>query len=190
MTRVNVSIPDELYEAVKTSRPRINVSKACRDALGAELAKRTPPPESIGEVSPDLVRRLAAEKVEYERDSMERGYRTGLEWAEAARYPELRRWGRHEVDSLDDLNKLVTPPMELAHEIYELSENFGMEPDEKIRARYPGLRHVSLEWVDVYRYARFYFDFGDKWWFNKGFLDAVRRIWQLVEPQLQTSTEQ
>ena len=186
MTRVNVSLPDDLYESARASRPKIVVSRVLKEALARELERRKPLDQVEG-ISDELVKRLTAEKNDYESHSFDMGHRTAFDWVTTATYPRLRHWGCYKSRDRGQLERLRTPPIAFAHDLYETNENVGSNySDEVVREQYPIFRHVDIEWDDHQGYPVFSFNFGDRYCFNLGFLNAVRQIWETVEPRLGT----
>ena len=39
MARLNITVPDELYERIEKWRERLNLSRICQDAIGREIDK-------------------------------------------------------------------------------------------------------------------------------------------------------
>lgn len=188
MARVNISIPDELHqrlEEIRQADATLNISGICQEALGREVARRDPLPKDI-EITDDIVERLRSEKEDDERESRERGFLVGAEWARRAKFPDLRRWGEYKPSSPQRLASLDTPPYEMVEWLYELGENVGgSRTVEQLLQSHPELRHAKVVW----NYPNdpmqiFWFQFGDKRSFNEGFLEALRRVWELVKDRL------
>jgi hypothetical protein len=92
LARLNITIPDELYERIETWRDRINLSRICQDAIARELEKLELVPEDVRGMQRALSR-LGEQKAKFERSWFRKGVYDGLEWARDADYPVLKRWG-------------------------------------------------------------------------------------------------
>lgn len=183
--RINISVPDELHRELEQFRDRLNISEVCQDALRREVVRMQPPDGSL-DVTDDIIDRLRTEKEEFERDSRERGFQTGLEWARRAKFRDLRMWGEREIPSGDQLKRLETPPYELVGWLWE-EPNFAWQgKPEEVVERYPELGHLKVvrHWDGSAGAEYFYLDFGDKAAFNQGFLGAVKYFWGAVRERL------
>lgn len=92
MARLNITVPDELYDRVEKWRDRVNLSRICQDAIARELEKLELVPEDVHEMQKALSR-LGEQKAKVERSCFRKGVYDGLEWAREADYPVLKRWG-------------------------------------------------------------------------------------------------
>src|SRR2546428_8545564 len=110
--RINISVPDDLHRELEQFRDRLNISEVCQEALRREVTRMKPMNGGL-ELTDDIVDRLRVEKEELERDSRERGFRTGLEWARRAKFRTLRMWGDREIPPGQKLRELQTPPDKL-----------------------------------------------------------------------------
>jgi hypothetical protein len=95
LARLNITVPDELYERVERWRDRINLSKVCQDAIARELDKLEHLPDEVQNMHEALTR-LGREKAKVERSCFRKGVFDGLEWARGAEYGLLKRWGEHQ----------------------------------------------------------------------------------------------
>jgi len=186
MPRVNIFVPDDLHENLEKIRDTLNVSAICQDALRREVARRQPLAGDV-EVTEEIIERLQSERETYERTSQERGFVAGIEWARRAKFPALSRWGRYKYTSEESLERLTTPPYDAVHWIYENGENLGgsNKDVDRIRQANPELAHLPVVWDHISGGGEvFWFEFGDTRWFNQGFLQAVKRFWELVKDRL------
>ena len=185
MPRLNIFVPDDLHENLEKIRDTLNVSAICQDALRREMARRQPLTGDI-EVTEEIVERLRSEKEDYERESRDRGFRMGIEWARRAKFSGLRRWGDYKPGSPERLANLDTPPYETVKWLYELGENVGGTRSlEQLLQSNTELKHAKVVWDYPNDPVQlFWFEFGDKTCFNQGFLQAVKRFWEQVEARL------
>jgi len=95
LARLNITVPDELYERVERWRDRINLSKICQEAIARELSKLEELPDEVRNMQEALTR-LGREKATVERSCFRQGVFDGLEWARGAEYAALRRWGERQ----------------------------------------------------------------------------------------------
>ncbi len=183
MPRLNISVPDELYERLEQIRDSLNVSAVCQEALRRELGRREPL-AGDAEITDEIIERLSAEKEDYERESRERGFLVGTEWAQRAKFSQLRWWGEYKPASPESLGRIETPPYQAVNLIYELGEGVGEQRSvDHVLQSYPELKHLVI-WHDPRDNIDFSFQFGDKRLFNEGFLQAVKRFWESVKDRL------
>jgi post-segregation antitoxin (ccd killing protein) len=95
MARLNITVPDGLYEALEKWRDRLNISKICQDAIAREIAKLEDLPQQAAELEA-LVERLREEKARGEKADFAQGVSDGIAWARGAPYEELRLWGQRD----------------------------------------------------------------------------------------------
>jgi hypothetical protein len=89
MARMNISIPDPLYERLDRLRDRINASKVCAGALEKELDMIEAPPSPADPEVERLVQRLQGLRERW----YERGRQDGKRWAvDSATREELYRF--------------------------------------------------------------------------------------------------
>src|ERR1700716_3496845 len=88
MARLNITLPDPLYERLKRLEDRLNASKVCSQALEAELDTIETRPEAT---DPDIQR--AIDRLQSAADRWrDRGRRDGRRWAiEEGTGDELRQ---------------------------------------------------------------------------------------------------
>ena len=92
MARLNITVPDELYQRIEKWRERLNLSRICKDAIGREIDKLELVPEDVRQMHQALSR-LGQQKATVERSCFRKGVYDGLEWARQAEYALLKHWG-------------------------------------------------------------------------------------------------
>jgi hypothetical protein len=112
LARLNITVPDELYQRVERWRERINLSRVCQDAIARELDKLEQLPDEVQSMHAALTR-LGREKAKVDRTCFRKGVFDGLEWARGAEYGLLRRWGERQGDEAFD-EALAGPAAESA----------------------------------------------------------------------------
>lgn len=86
MARLNITIPDALYERLEQLRDRINLSKVCANALEKEVAMLERQPNITDPRIAQLLKRLQGAKERW----YQRGHEDGMQWAvETATREEL-----------------------------------------------------------------------------------------------------
>src|SRR5690349_16319221 len=86
MARLNITIPDALYERLEELRDRINLSKVCANALEKEVAMLERQPNITDPRIAQLLKRLQGTKERW----YQRGREDGIQWAvETATRDEL-----------------------------------------------------------------------------------------------------
>jgi hypothetical protein len=112
LARINLTLPDPLYERLERFRDRVNVSKVCALALTKELDMI----EGTAAVAEDPKVQRLVNRFLQQRELTERWYRRGKQdgetWAiERATLDELRRvaesWDEDGIDELDDLDEFA-----------------------------------------------------------------------------------
>lgn len=102
MARLNITVPDELYQRIEKWRDRLNLSRLCQDAISREIDKLELVPEDVRQMH-EALSRLGEEKANVERSCFRKGVYDGLEWAREAEYAALKQWGEQapEADALE-----------------------------------------------------------------------------------------
>jgi hypothetical protein len=123
MARLNISIPDALYERLDRLRDRVNASKVCAAALEKEL-DMVEGPTLVSDVADAKVARLI-ERLRGEREKWyQRGFEDGERWAiEVATLGELMEF-EQTWSGLDHLDPLTADPDEMDGWQDELPESF------------------------------------------------------------------
>ena len=115
MARLNITIPDALYERLEQLRDRINLSKVCANALEKEVAMLERQPNITDPRIAHLVKRLQGTKERW----YQRGHEDGFQWAvETATREELwwvattleERDGPQLVQLFRQHQMITTPP--------------------------------------------------------------------------------
>lgn len=113
MARLNLTIPDPLYERLERLRDRVNVSKVCAVALTKELDMLEVSSASGSEAKVQrLVQRLLRQRDDRER-WYQRGRHDGESWAiERATPEELRmvgeEWDGETITDYEELDEFVS----------------------------------------------------------------------------------
>ena len=108
MARLNITVPDELYERLERWRDHVNLSRVCQEALARELDKLEELPAELHRMQQALSR-LGQEKAKVDRAGFRKGVYDGLEWARQAEYPALKQWGEQAADG-DALHTVLRGP--------------------------------------------------------------------------------
>ena len=89
--RINISIPDELYERLQEYKGRVNVSKVCQDAISDVIRKKETFKRSVTEMPEleEIIERLRKEKNYSRHKVFELGEMVGISWAKQADYETL-----------------------------------------------------------------------------------------------------
>lgn len=107
LARLNITIPDSVYDRLERWRDHLNVSRICQEAIARELDKLDQLPGEVVRMQQALSR-LGQEKAKVDRACFRKGVYDGLEWARQAEYPLLKRWG--EQPPRGDLNAVLQGP--------------------------------------------------------------------------------
>lgn len=102
MARLNLTIPDPLYERLERFRETVNISKVCAIALAKELeAMESSATMDVNPKARRLIERLQARKDSKER-CYQRGYEEGETWVAENAEPREVRFVQEEWDLDDD----------------------------------------------------------------------------------------
>jgi hypothetical protein len=174
LARLNLTIPDSLYQRLERLRDRVNVSKVCATALEKELAMLEGTLTTMDPKLQRLVTRLQPVQSRRERWD-ERGREDGETWAiEVASLDELRRahdeWDNYgeweeDWDQIDEDN------------LPEVPASFDLEG---------ALRKWLAEDAEAGQGSGV--TVGDKMAYLAGWFDAVGHLWRAAEPVLRKST--
>ena len=108
MARLNITVPDEMYERLERWRDHVNLSRVCQEAIARELDKLEELPAELQRMKQALSR-LGQEKSKVEKTCFRKGVYDALEWAREAEYPQLKRWGEQAAGG-DALNAVLRGP--------------------------------------------------------------------------------
>jgi hypothetical protein len=98
MARINVSVPDSLRERMSALDDKVNWSEVAQTAFERELSTRNLEISDMEQV----IERLRASKVDYEKSENDRGRKAGREWAcRFAQYHELKTISDLELEGTD-----------------------------------------------------------------------------------------
>jgi hypothetical protein len=212
LARLNLTIPDALYERLDRFRDRVNFSRVCARALEKELAML----EGQATIENPRLQRLI-HRLQRLQGNQERWYQRGREdgenWAvEVATQEELRyvdeEWSkewleddRHETYAeLDegDLPKSFSlwPPVRkwLLADLKEAGAVVGNLPHARLGGEFAPAFEAARRIAEEESPAgpapvRAVFDAFDRGSYLKGWHDAIREIWKEVSPLLRRPTE-
>ncbi|MGH2354774.1 MAG: hypothetical protein ACRDJN_24460 [Chloroflexota bacterium] len=172
MARLNISIPDPLYERLDRQRDRINASKVCAAALEKEL-DMVEGQTLVSDVDRSKVERLV-ERLQRHQTERDRWYRQGRQdgetWAmETAALDDLRKveklWDEAITEGEADYNKGDVESWES-----ELSDCVGVDLDQAL-SKWEGHEAVRRNWTLKRAYLR-------------GWQLSVHELWTQARPQL------
>ncbi|MFC1880984.1 type II toxin-antitoxin system CcdA family antitoxin [Thermodesulfobacteriota bacterium] len=108
--RINISIPDELYEKLKRFKNSINVSKLCQKMLKEEIKKKENFLSRIGkpEELSEIIGRLNKEKINHMKIITDIARADGLEWAKIAHFSDLESLIFTDID-INYLGECIEP---------------------------------------------------------------------------------
>ena len=170
LARLNLTIPDSLYQRLERLRDRVNVSKVCATALEKELAMLEGTLTTLDPKLQRLVTRLQPVQSRRERWD-ERGREDGETWAiEHASLDELRRahdewdnYGEWEED-WDQIDESNLPSLPASFDLDEALRKWLVEDAEV--GQEGGMK------------------VGDNRAYLAGWFDAVGHLWRAAEPVL------
>ena len=90
MARLNLTVPDDLFERLEKHRDRLNMSRVCANALEKKVVEIEKESELLGSLRQDvdqmnaMITRLKDEKVERMRCCFEQGVDSAQAWAQGA----------------------------------------------------------------------------------------------------------
>ncbi len=96
LARLNITVPDALYDRIEKWRDRLNLSRVCQEAISRELDKIEEIPAEV-RIMNEALSRLGQQKAKADRSSFRKGVYDGLEWARQGDYASLKRWGEQAV---------------------------------------------------------------------------------------------
>lgn len=153
MARLNISVPDPVYERLDRLRDRLNASRVCTAALEQELDRiegrpAAPAAQKLGHIVDRIVDRLEGKRDEWYR----RGREDGQVWAaEVASLKELHRVGEEWTDdgNYDRERRDLPPSFQLWALVYkwELQDIWEPRAWEWLRAHLAERLAVPVEQV-------------------------------------------
>jgi len=90
--RINISIPDSLFDRLQPFKFQINISKLCQGVIEKEIIKKEEFNKRINKAPEmdEIIERLRKEKmIRYEKVA-ELGWKDGIEWAKIAHYEDIQ----------------------------------------------------------------------------------------------------
>lgn len=169
MARLNLTVPDALYERLERLRDRVNVSKVCAAALTKELDMLEGTTVLAGDAKVQrMVQRFLRER-EYKERWFQRGRHDGEEWAiERATLSELQRiqeeWDEETINDADDAGDLELDEDEFPTvNCRETLKRWTQEDRQGAGGA------VEVEWKEYYR----------------GWYQGVRDLWSAAQHALQ-----
>jgi hypothetical protein len=177
MARVNISVPDSLYERLDRLRERVNISKVCTAALEKEVAMLEVRPAGPDPELESLIRRLKPVADRW----YQRGREDGRRWAiDTATRAELRHYDDRGFERMTVEHLPSSFPLEACLTRW-LGEGAGEDagadapPDEPLDAT-----AVQADGEPIQRLRK---DI-DEPAYLRGWWHAVRETWKAVEPAL------
>lgn len=126
LARLNITVPDELYERIERWRERLNLSRICQDAIAREIDKLELVPEDVRRMQQALSR-LGEQKAKVERACFRKGVYDGLEWAREADYPLLKRWGEQPA-AMEAIEEVLRGPAAATAARHSEADDWHPEP--------------------------------------------------------------
>ena len=176
MARLNLTIPDSLYERLDRLRDRVNVSKVCAIALAKELdmleghTTLTANPKAQR-----LIERLEGIKARKDR-WFQQGYEDGENWAAENAMPfEIRRVLEEFEREPEDIYALEDVEFPESFDLKAASQGWGKviitSDHKRAKADLSALEVEEMNKVDQDAYLR-------------GWHRAVQELWKAAEPSL------
>jgi hypothetical protein len=194
VARLNLTIPDSLYERLQRLRDRVNVSKVCAVALEKELAMLE---GSLTTMDPKLQRLITRlQRVQSGRETWyQRGREDGEAWAvELAAQEELRRvdeeWAEVDWEEIErhGSDEGDLPDIPSSFDMRETLSRWALEDLETETDDVAPLAHPQTFKKQRGHSGRESVETGDRMAYLRGWHDAVREIWQRVAPLIQKPT--
>jgi predicted CopG family antitoxin len=90
--KITISVPDELYEKMKSWKSHLNFSRVFQHAVSGMIQKKEELTSRIrSEIDlSSIIARLRKEKIDYEFNITEWGRKDAVEWCKTANYRELQ----------------------------------------------------------------------------------------------------
>jgi hypothetical protein len=173
VARLNLTIPDDLYERLERWRERVNVSKVCARALEKELAMLEASPS--GTIDPK-VQRLLQRLLGRRQQWYQRGREDGETWAlEVATAGELREvaeeWDMNDEGSFEDVE------FPESFKLDEALERWLTADVEEASGALPR-RGRNSEAIEKARASV------DEWAYASGWQQAIHDLWEQAAPKL------
>lgn len=162
--RINISVPDDLFDKIQTFKDRLNISRICQRAILEAISLE----ETKDKAAPDienLAARLRKEKQDICQELRDEGFEDGIK--------DTYGMGLEEIYILQ-LHQDAESPEEL------FSRSASRRTREKIKRR-PHEEGEKIE-ADFYPFSEFFDDVEDIYY--RGWLDGVLFIWKQVRGEL------
>ena len=160
--RVNISVPDELYERMQKWRKQVNFSSEFQKMVSKLIDQKEDLMERLGdEEMAQAILRLREEKMEEVGDYGQFGFNDGMEWASQAHYSELKaalEWDPRDSPKGEDLEGLRE---HLDHMFTDVEE------------------YNLLNWGECWTYPNNYNDM-----YLSGFKEGIEDFWDKVKDQV------
>lgn len=159
--KITISVPDELYEKMKSWKSFLNFSRIFQVAVSGIIQKKEALKSKVRNDTDltSIVARLRKEKIDYELNLMEWGRKDGLEWCKTAHYREIQY-------------ALCWRPRQNPHHDEQLGEYF-FNKFEEYKKRLTSTGHNAQEWLNLFsdRYVR-------------GWKESVESFWEEVKDKI------
>ena len=159
--KITISVPDELYEKMKSWKSLLNFSRIFQLAVSGIIQKKEALTSKIRNEADlaSIVARLRKEKIDHEFNVTEWGRKDGLEWCKTAHYSEIQYalcWTPHQNPARDE----------------HLGEYF-FHKFEEYKKRLTATGQTAQDWLNVFseRYVR-------------GWKESVESFWEEVKDKL------
>lgn len=164
MARLNLTVPDDLFQRLEKHRDRLNMSRICAHALEKKVAELEKETELLQSLRRDvdemhtMIGRLTDERDERLRHCFEQGIDSAQTWAQQAAYADLKSWCAQATFLSDKVRNLEdSPPL----------------PDV-----------VSTTWRQASEGLRPPMDLAEEKEFATGFYVTLIEHWRILEPRL------
>jgi post-segregation antitoxin (ccd killing protein) len=193
--RINISIPDSLFDRLQPYKDAINVSKLCQDAIDREIKKKEDFKMRMNEAPgmEETIARLREEKMMRDKAVTELGRKDGIEWAKIAHYDDIMvaldgyhpgRDGDLAGSLGDDLvryleKKINYDPKE---DLDDLEENYDDESEDGPLPR-GHLLYIFESLPDHVRLTEWNHQ-GVEIEYFEGFYEGIREFWNSVKDRI------
>ncbi len=184
MARLNLTIPDSLYERLERVRDRVNISKICATALEKELTMLEGRRPITDPKIAQLLQRLQSARERW----YQRGHDNGTQWAvETATREELRRIATETADwdgphLIDELRLEQRREPMLRPRLFPTSFRIDDRLDVWVANDLEAGDVLMREEAERVSQARSQVDEAG---YLEGWRDAIKEIWQTISPALQ-----
>ena len=177
--RINISIPESLYERLQTYKDSINVSKVCQDALLAEIKKKEEFVKRVKENSSmtEVIERLKKERIQKYFMFYDIGREDGFEWAKVASYNEL----------IEEISATMYPSDGILtfpsfYEFIETKYDIKTIDDDTGDDRYALLPYYELRVPEMKISEKNFYEIEGV--YEKGLHESIKEFWKEIFPLL------